>query len=471
MQVKISKGDIIWSYLGTFMTLCSNVIMVPLMAYYLTGESLGLWFVFTSVGAITSLFDFGFTITFARNITYCWSGVSRLEKIGVITTRQGEPDFLLMKKVLQTCKLIYFIISFTALALLSTAGTFYIYKISYNFEGYSHLIAWLIYVIATFLNLYYNYYDSFLRGVGAIKQANKNRVYARIVNLILLIGLLLLGYGIIGACIAYASYGIILRVLGKKHFYQYEDIGEHLKTVTTKIEGQEIKQIFLTIWYNAWRDGLIQICSYCCGQLSVIICSFYLSLIETGAYSIGQQMAGAVAALSSVLYATYGPALQESYATGNIEKTKQCMSTIIFVYIVSFIFGSILLILIGVPLIRMIRPDAVVSVPILIGICACLLITNYRTIYTSYFSSTNRIIYMKAFILASILCVGLSFFTLGVLHWGVWGLITSQFISQAIFNAWYWPMKANKEMDINAIEIIRLGYTNVKSKLSIHGKR
>ena len=470
MQVIISKGDIVWSYLGTFMTLCSNVIMIPLMAYYLSGESLGLWFVFTSVGAITNLFDFGFTITFARNITYCWSGVSKLEKKGVSVFTQGKADFYLMKKVLSTCKLIYFIISVVALIILSSVGTIYIIHISQNFVGYTHLTAWGIYVLATFLNLYYNYYDSFLRGVGAIKRANKNRVIARVVNLSLMFILLLYGYGIIGVCVSYAFYGIIIRILGKKYFYNFNHIGESLKKVSSKFSFQELKDIFTTIWHNAWRDGLIQLCSYCTGQLSVLICSLYLSLTETGAYSIGQQMAGAVVALSSVLYSTYQPALQESFATGNMDKTRQCMSTIIVVYLSSFVIGSIMLVSIGLPLMKCIRPDSVVSIPTLIGICITLLITNYRTIYTSYFSSSNRIIYMNSFIFASIICIGLSFFTMGFLHWGVWGLIISQFLSQAVYNAWYWPLKANKEMNLKNRDIIINGFHNIRSKMNNYGK-
>lgn len=468
MQVSITKGDIIWSYLGTFMTLCSNVIMVPLMAYYLKGESLGLWFVFTSVGAITSLFDFGFTLTFARNITYCWSGVSKLQKNGICEVGMGEPDFFLMKKVLVTCKYIYMIISIVAFSLLITVGTIYIISVSSNFIGYNHIVAWLIYVFATFLNLYYNYYDSFLRGVGAIKRANKNRIQARIVNLVLMFFLLLMDTGLLGASIAYASYGIVLRFLGKKYFYSYQNIGEELKKIKYRFAFQEIRDLFKTIWYNAWRDGLIQLCAYCSGQLSVIICSLYLSLTDTGAYSIGTQMAGAVAALSSVLYATYQPALQEAFAKRNSTKIKQCMSVIVCVYIISFILGTVLLIFIGVPIMKIIRSDSVVSIPVLLGICTSLFITNYRTIYTSYFSCTNRIIYMKAFIVSSIICVVLSFILMGYLHLNLWGLIISQILSQIMFNAWFWPMKANKEMGLKSLDIFRIFFRTIKQNKYSH---
>ena len=80
MNISIKKKDLIWSYLSTFTSLTSNIITLPLIVYFLTSEVIGLWYVFVSIGAISVLFDFGFTVTFARNITYCWCGVKKLKK-------------------------------------------------------------------------------------------------------------------------------------------------------------------------------------------------------------------------------------------------------------------------------------------------------------------------------------------------------------------------------------------------------
>ena len=460
MKVHLSKSDIIWSYLGTIMTLCSHVIMIPLIVYFLDGDLLGLWYVFISIGAIANLFDFGFTITFARNITYCWSGVSHLQKEGVYKEEMGDTNFVLMKNILTTCKRIYMIISLFVLALFITIGTYYVTRITAHISGYEHVVAWFIYAFATFLNLYYNYYDSFLRGVGAIKQANKNRVIARIIHLGLIVLLLPCG-GLIGASMAYLSYGVAFRYLGKKHFYGYQKIGENLAKVTKKFSIQESKDMFITIWYNAWRDGLIQICQYCCGQLSVIICSLYLSLTETGAYSVGQQMVGAVAALSAVLYAAYQPSLQEAHAKNNMEIMKTNMSTIVLMFIFSFGIGMVLLVSLGLPLMKYIKPESMVDISVLLGISVCVFVTNFRTIYTSYFSCTNRIVYMKAFILSSITCVILSFLFIGPLSMGVWGLIIAQFLSQAMYNFWYWPLKAHKEMNLSISELLTLGTNRI----------
>ena len=129
MDVQVNRSDIIWSYLGIIVSFTASVITLPFVIYFLDGDMLGLWYVFNSVGAITVLFDFGFTVTFARNITYCWSGASKLEKRGQGGEILNEPDFYLMRNILFTCKRIYLILASTALFLMLTVGTAYIIHI------------------------------------------------------------------------------------------------------------------------------------------------------------------------------------------------------------------------------------------------------------------------------------------------------------------------------------------------------
>ena len=152
-----------------------------------------------------------------------------------------------------------------------------------------------------FLNLYYGYYASFLRGVGNVAQANKNTVYARVIQLFLMIVLLVSGFDLLGVCIAYLAYGTVFRLLGKKYFYQYKNIGYELSRLKKKIPRGEIWEMVGIVWHNAWRDGLISFSNYFCIQASTIICSFYLSLAETGAYSIGVQLATAIAVIAGTM--------------------------------------------------------------------------------------------------------------------------------------------------------------------------
>lgn len=459
MRIKIEKKDVIWNYLGTFMSLASNIIMLPFLIYFLDGNMLGLWYIFTSIGAIATLFDFGFGVTFARNITYSWSGVSSLKKEGAEFTQNQEIDYKLMKNVLLTCRRIYLIIAGAALILMLTAGTGYLLMITTELNDKTYLVAWIIYALSIFLNLYYGYFASFLRGVGAINQANKNTINARCIQIVATVITLFLGWGLIGACVANLLYGTIFRYLGKKKFYNYKDIGKNLANVTSSVSKAEMKELFITVWHNAWREGVITICNYLSNQASTLICSMYFSLAETGIYSLGVQIASAISTVAAALYSAYQPALQESYVIRDKEKTRNIMSLIVFAYIVIFVVGFLGAAFVGLPLLRLIKPESIVSVPVLLGISVYQFILKFRNCYTSYFSCTNRICYMKAFLVAAGICVALSFGLIGGLQWGIWGLIVAQIISQAIYNMWVWTVRAHREMEMSFSDIFTRGWS------------
>lgn len=459
MDINIKKKDLIWSYLSTFTSLTSNIITLPLIVYFLNSEVLGLWYVFVSIGAISVLFDFGFTVTFARNITYCWCGVTQLKKKGVVSV-DGEKratDFKLMYNILLTCKRIYFVLSFALLVLLLSIGTWYVCHISHDFTGYSHIYAWILYSIGIFLNLYYNYYGSFLRGVGAIDIANRNMVIARFVQIIAMCLFLCMGLGILGLAIANVLYGTAFRLLSKRAFYNYQGIGEKLAGNNVKFDFKESLELFKVVWYNAWRDGVIQLSSYLSGQANILICSLYLPLKETGVYSLSVQIITALASLSAVLYNVYQPELQSECANKQVSKIRETMAKIVPCYTYCFILGFFMVLVFAIPIIRIIKPTMILSPQLLIGIGFGLYLINLRNCYTSYFSCTNRIIYVKSFITSSLLGLLLAFLFMAYCDMGVWGLIWSTIISQMVYNAWYWPYKAHKELEISVWQLFEKG--------------
>ena len=453
----------IWSYIGTILSMGANFIMLPFLIYFIDSSMLGLWYVFVSVGTITSLFDFGFSVTFARNITYCWSGAQNLKPEGVEFSQNTDPDFYMMKQVLSTCKRIYALISGVALLLMLTIGTAYVFHIANELIGFTVCSAWIIYCTAAFLNLYFGYYNSFLIGVGAVARANKNVILSKIIQILLTIILLFWGLGIIGASIAYFAYGLIYRQLGKHYFYKYKDIGKKLNNVKEAVTKEQQLKMFSVVWHNAWRDGVILICNYLCNQASTIICSLYLPLSETGVYSIGVQIAAAIAQISGTLYNAYQPELQSSYVSADKEKMRKTMALIVTSYVYLFAVMLLLTCTIGLPMLRIIKPEAVISVKVLLGLALYQFIMKLRNCYTSYFSCTNRIIYMRGFIVSAIICIALSAIALGPLHFGVWGLICAQIISQLIYNAWKWPLKANKELGLNVRSTIVIGTQRISN--------
>lgn len=466
MAVKLTNKDYIWSYIGVFLSLFSSIIMTPFVVYFLDGDQYGLWGVFQSLAAITALFDFGFATTFARNINYCWNGAARLEKTGATYATDSKANFYLMKKTMKACQTVFLIISFSALLIMLTIGTFYVRYISSSIEGNAPTIAWIICAVAIFLNLYFGYYGSFLRGVGAISDANKATVYAKAAQIVVTVILLACGFGIIGTSVAYLSYGTLFRLIAKRSFNRFKGIGKSLQQVTAKIPVSEVKEMFVIVWHNAWREGIVALSNYLANQACTVICSLYMPLTQTGAYSLAVRLGMAVAQVSAAMYSANQPVLQAAYISNDRPKLKRTMSLVIFSYTALNMIGLLAVVIIGLPILRIIRPESVAGTGVVIAIGLYQFILKFRNCYTSYFSCTNRIPYMKAFIISSVGCVILALTFMGWFSWGVWGLVTAQLISQCAYNAWHWTVKAHREMELGLLETLHLGGEETKKIIS-----
>lgn len=461
MIINAKRTDVIWTYLGVLMSLGSNFLLLPIIVYYLSGEELGLWYIFLSIGGIVSLFDFGFNPTIARNVTYAWSGAAKLTRTSGSFVENGEPNIGLLKKVICTCKRIYLLISLIALIILFTIGFIYIFYISRNMSGYNHIIAWVIYSIGVFLNLYYGYYNTFLRGVGAVSQINIATILAKLFQIIASVFLLYMGFGLVAVAIAYLGYNIIFRLITKSVFNRYQNIGKRINKDKTNVESVDIKEMFNLIWYNAWRDGLVSLSRYLSSQATVFISSMYLSLTAIGVYSISIQLVTGIATISGALYTAYQPSLQAAYINKDITRSKKMMSTAMTLYGILFWLGILALIFIGVPLITAVKPNTVFNISILIGIAVYEFLLKHHSYYASYISNTNNVPYMKSFISSSIIGIVFAFVLIRETNLGLWGLILPQIIVQAIYNNWAWPCKVMRSLSTNPIEMVKIGLREI----------
>lgn len=455
MRIEVNRKDIIWSYASTIMSMLANFCILPFVLAFLDENSIGLYYVFISLSGISVLFDFGFATSFSRNIAYCWSGSSSLEKKGAKKAGEADGiDFVLMKKALYASRVIYSMISAVTLLLAVTIGTWYIIRISDGFSGCNHIIAWFIYAAAIFMNLYYGYFSSYLRGVGAVQSVSKITTISRLLQVVLAGVLLCCGTGLIGVSVAYFAYGLVFRTACKRSFYRYRGIGEELKKVNEKNSIKQVLPLFKTIWYNAWREGIVSLSNYLLNQAGTVICSLYYSLYETGLYSLAVQLASAIATIASTMYTTYQPSLQSAYVRRDVKEQKKYMSMIVVTFVVIYTLGMLVVVLVGKPIISWIKPTYTLSTPMLLLVGLYQFILKFRNCYTTYFSSTNRLIYMPSFVISSFVCVALSVLLVEFTGLGVWGLVIAQIFSQIVFNAWYWTVQTHKELGLKAKETL-----------------
>ena len=462
MRISVGKKDTIWSFLGTALSMGANLIILPFILRYLNDDEVAIYYVFTSLSAIAILFDFGFSPSIARSMAYAWSGVSTLKSSGTGETDSSEPNYVLMQTIIKTCKIIYFVISSIALILLLSIGTFYISYITRENPQSDFIISWLIYAVAIFLNILFSYYSVFLRGVGAVAKINIATIVSRLLQIFICVITLILGFGLVGVAVAYLVYGFLFRILGNVWFYRYCNIGKHLNR-KQRVSKEEVKSVIKVMWPNTWRDGLVTLSNYLLNQATTVIASLYLTLQETGVFSLSVQLTSAIATIAGTLYTTYQPALQSAFANKEKYKQKEYMSIVLLSFVVLYGLGMVALITVGLPLIQILRPGYTISISILLLVGLYQFILKLRNCYCSYISTTNRLIYSNSFLISAIVCVSLAILFSKTFGYGIYGLVIAQLLSQFIYNAWHWPIFVHKELELGIIETLKLGSIGIKN--------
>ena len=323
-KILIGKKDVVWSYAGSFFKLTSNIILLPFMLHFLSDDDLGMWYVFGTIAQFVVLLDFGFAPALSRNISYVWCGADSLKKEEIATNITQETNFIEFKRILTTCRYIYLTLSIVAFILLSTFGTWYI--LSLNATETRILLSWIIFGLGVILNLYYSYFTSFLRGVGAIAENNIAGVISKLIQIILTCFLLYSGLGILGVSIGYFISGFALRIYSIRAFHNYSNIGSNLNKVKDKTKLTYIWDMFLIIWHNASKEGLIMISNFLTSQANTLICSSVLGLSTTGSYGLSVQLATAICGIAGIPYATYQPKILERIMNNDVEGSLRIFS-------------------------------------------------------------------------------------------------------------------------------------------------
>ena len=122
----IGKREIAWSYAGTAFMIGAGVLILPFILHKLPQETVGIWNIFQTITMLVLMLDFGFRSTFARNISYIFSGVKTLQKTGVTRTdANATVDYGLLKGTLVAMKRFYRWLALGVFVILATAGTAY----------------------------------------------------------------------------------------------------------------------------------------------------------------------------------------------------------------------------------------------------------------------------------------------------------------------------------------------------------
>lgn len=441
----IGKREIAWSYAGTAFMIGAGVLLLPFILNKMPQETVGIWNIFQTITALVLLLDFGFRPTFARNISYIFSGVKTLQRDGVEQAAEDSAvDYSLLKGTLVAMQRFYRWMALAVFALLATVGTAYFYYILQKYSGdrQDAMIAWVLLIGINCYNLYTFYYDALLTGKGYVTRSQQINMLSQAVYIGLAIGLIYAGFGLTAIVSSQLTATILRRVLAYRVFFRPD-----MKRRLAEAEPQEAKDILRAISPNAIKVGLTYLGAFLINKSAILIGSAFLTLDEIASYGITMQVMDVLARCSMVLYIAYTPRLAQCRAEKDLHqlRTYYVWCTVTFAAI--FVAGGALWIGFGDAVLRLIgsQTSFLPTNLLLLALVVAFLEHNHAQ-SAGFIMADNRIPFFIPSLASGAATFALLWLFLGPLHLGILGLLLAPGLAQLAYQNWKWPSVVIKEL-------------------------
>lgn len=446
----IGKKDVIWSYASAIFMVGAGLILLPFILHKMQAETVYLWNIFQSITALVLLLDFGFRPSFARNISYIFSGVKHLQKEGVahIESDTAEVDYALLKVSLKAMKQFYRWMALIVFVLLATLGTAYFLYIlrAYSGDRTDAIVAWGMLIGINCYNLYTFYYDALLTGKGYIKRSQQITILGQLIYIGVAIGLIYAGWGLSAIVSAQLLSTLVRRILAFKVFFTPQ-LKQHLKEAQDADSPQNPKEVLHAISPNAVKIGLTGLGSFLVQKSALLLGGVFIPLAQMACYGISLQVMDILVRCSEVFYQSYSPKLAQCRAEGNLQLLKHYYILSISSLVIIFVIGGIGWIGLGDWALDLINSDTrFVSTPMLVALLIINLLEHNHSVSAGFIMADNKIPFFIPSLLSGAATVILLWVMLVPLDWGMWSLILAPGLAQLAYQNWKWPSVVIREL-------------------------
>ena len=462
MDINITKGDIVWSYLAQFFNLMTGLITLPLMLKMLSPEEVGFNYILISINSIVVLFDMGFSGQFSRYITYAFSGAQEIYKEGISDKYSDQINEGLVASIIIAAKKIYIYISLLALVCLLTLGSFYVYDISIGFTIIPNAsIVWCMFCLSAFFNIYYLYLNAFLQGKGLITEVKKAQVCSRICQISITFGMLFCGFGLLSVVTANLIAPFIFRFLAHRKFYTPE-IRRIMKE--NVIKAEETNRILRIIFHNAKKIGIVGVFSSAIGYASTLVVGKYMTLADVGSYGLMVQLVGVIMGLAAIYLTSIAPELAAMMIKQNRCGIRTRFGLAMFFFGLIGLLGFIALMIAPIIFERFRFNTRLPSYVVLLIYFLYKFIEQNQSMYSQLFLIKNDLRFYPSAVITGIVSFVALWATLAR-GYGLGVVIIAQAIPLLSFSAWKWPLEATREFGISTLnDLLICPLKQIKSK-------
>ena len=441
----IGRRDVAWSYLATFFTIGAGIILLPFILHKLPSYTVGLWTVFQTVNMLVILLDFGFSPSFARNITYIFTGVRRLQTEGIDhNSLDNGVDYQLLADTISAMRKFYRQVALIMLIVLSAAGTPYFLHITNGYEGdfKDAVTAWVMLIAVNTYNLYTLYYDALLNGKGYVRRSKQITILGQAIYLIIAVALLYCGFGLTAIVSGQLVSYLIRRILSRLVFFTDE-----LRNALPKPDSARTREVFRAIMPNAVKVGLTQLGGVAVNRASVIIAPLYVGLAEVASFGITMQIIEVLGGLGVVYYQSQTPKISQYRAQRDIRSVARCFWIAESLLLLTMVTGGIFFLLAGDWALALIHSKTQFLPPLMLtAMLVIAWLEKNHAVAAGFIQAKNEIPFFIPSLISGAATIILLWIMLSPLGMGLWGMILAPGLAQIAYQNWKWPSVVIREI-------------------------
>ena len=444
---RVHRSAAAWSFVATLLRVGANVFVLPLVLRKLPADQLGLWYVFGTIGSLAALLDLGFEPTITRMASYAWGGASRFVAFGFHQEDSERPsqgaNLPLLRDLVATLRAYYFYVGLGMLVLLLLGGSGWIWVTTRDLPSANSLrLAWLVYSAGCCLNFITGRWPALLAGIGAVRDAQIVGILSQLFYYFLTVGGLLAGWGMWALVLGLLGLGIAAQGLGRHFFKSTAKLSPSLPA------AHLYREVFLAIWPNAWRTGLVGIGAFLIVQSNTLVCSAFLGLKTTASYGISSQIIAMLYGLCNVWLSVKMPVINQLRVQRRNDEIVNLFVRRARLTILSYWAGALCVLFLAPPVLRLLgSKTALLPVGQLAVLALIRFLELHHSLYAGLVLSENRNPFLKLAMVTGVVIVVFSVILTPYL--GVWGLLLSTGLIQACCNNWWPVLRALRGLNLN----------------------
>ena len=408
-----------------------GLLVLPMAVVKLTDLEFSIWLLFNIIFGLALLADSGFGPSILRATSYFCAGANQLPTSFTTNIKSGggEPNWERVHVLLSTSFRIYCIIGLGALLLMVTIGTAMVWNLmSLGGHTIRLWVAFGVLVVWGAAQVMLARWSGILEGLGKVAVSKRIGILAGLFQLISFLVVLWCDFGVLGICCA----GLLIVSLST--YLMRRAVYANLDKIPTKRPCFE-KGLFQQLWPSTWRQGAMKWGAYMIYNGGGLVVAQMSDTKLIASYLLTLRVVFVFRQIAQAPMVAYMPKVISSLARQNLAEFREWTLKITTITLSIFSVCLIVLILCGDLALGLFGSQKeFVPLGVMILLFVAYLLELHHTIHASLYIATNHVPFLWPSLLSGVAIVG--FGSLFVKSYGLYGLILTQIVVQALCNNW-----------------------------------